>query len=138
MSQFIGKLFWIISRDSTKPLDGHSQGHSGRAKLNAKLQSHMLDLLLITGLSWKEVLSQEESAVKEEGKLASLQRRSDERPDVDSTFRREGTTNGYIQNEMQKCAEQSVLVGSENCSKQMIEIETVKEQCGIIVLRYAS
>ena len=68
-------------------------GQSGAA-LDAKLHSNIknqvfgpvfcvkLDLLLITGLSWKEVLSQEESAVKEEGKLASLR-----------------------QNERQKCAE---------------------------------
>ena len=33
----------------------------------------MLDLHVIAGLSWKDVLPQEESAVKEEGKLASVQ-----------------------------------------------------------------
>ena len=73
-----------------------------------------LDLLMIAGLSWKEV-SRIAGGIKKDGKLASL-------ADVDSTFRRKRTTNDSIHNEMEKCTKHNMMVRSGNCPRQRIEV----------------
>ena len=49
-----------------------TQRETSRVHMDGPIFCIILDLLVITGLSWK-VLSQEESAVKKESNLASAQ-----------------------------------------------------------------
>ena len=65
----------------------------------------ILDLQKITGLSWKEVLPQEKSAIKREHKFAFDGCGSDEHPDPDFTFHWKQATNDATQNEVEKCRE---------------------------------
>ena len=112
-------------------LGGHSGGMQNR---DAKLQGFrnskwtgpifciILDLLVITGLTWKGLIAGRNQRSKGKEGWLFYSCTSDERPDVDSTCRRKRTTNGSIQNEMEKCAEYSILVRSENCSTHRVRI----------------
>ena len=75
---------------------------------------------------------------KRKASLLLYSYRSDERADVDSTFRRKRITKDSIQNELEKFTKYSTSVRSSNCSRQRIGILSVKEQCDIIVQHYAS